>query len=104
MHYLLFYDYVEDYLQRRGEYRDQHLTVAWQAVARGELVLGGALAEPADTGILLFSGDSPAVAENFARADPYVKNGVVKQWRVRPWITVVGNDAATPVRPTAIRK
>ena len=104
MHYLLFYDYVEDYLQRRGEYRDQHLTVAWQAVARGELVLGGALAEPADTGILLFSGDSPAVAENFARADPYVKNGVVKQWRVRPWTTVVGNDAATPVRPTAIHK
>jgi uncharacterized protein YciI len=99
MHYLLFYDYVEDYLQRRGEYRDQHLTVAWQAVARGELVLGGALAEPADTGILLFSGDSPAVAENFAWADPYVRNGVVKQWHVRPWITVVGNDAATPVRP-----
>jgi uncharacterized protein YciI len=52
-----------------------------------------------EIGILLFSGDSPAVAENFAKADPYVKNGVVKQWRVRPWTTVVGNDAATPVRP-----
>jgi uncharacterized protein YciI len=99
MHYLLFYDYAADYLQRRGEFRDQHLTVAWQSVERGELLLGGALADPVDAGILLFRGESPAVAENFARADPYVKNGVVTNWHVRPWTTVVGNDAATPVRP-----
>jgi hypothetical protein len=69
-------------------------------VERGELILGGALADPVDTGILLSCGDSPAVAENFARADPYVKNGMVAHWHVRPWTTVVGNDAATPVRPS----
>jgi uncharacterized protein YciI len=61
--------------------------------------LGGALTDPVDNAVLLFQGDSPAVAERFAAADPYVKNGLVKGWRVRPWTTVVGADASTPVRP-----
>ncbi len=99
MHYLLFYDYVPDYLDRRAAYRDQHLAMAWRAVERGELLLGGALTDPVDSAILLFRGDSPAVAEDFARADPYVRNGLVTKWRVRGWSTVVGEEAATPVRP-----
>lgn len=97
MHYLMFYDLVPDYLQRRGEFRDEHLALARAAVARGELVLGGALADPADQAILLFKCDSPAVAEAFAKADPYVQAGLVKQWRVRPWTTVVGDTAEHPV-------
>ena len=99
MHYLLLYDYVPDYLERRAALREQHLVVAWQAVERGELLLGGALTDPVDSGILLFRGDSPAVAEDFARADPYVKNGLVTRWRVRGWTTVVGEQATSPVRP-----
>lgn len=99
MHYLLFYDVAPDYLARRGEHRSAHLALGWEAHARGELVLGGALAEPADGAVLLFRGDSPAVAERFAESDPYVRNGLVRSWRVRPWTTVVGADAATPVRP-----
>jgi uncharacterized protein YciI len=99
MHYLLFYDVVPDYAERRGEFREEHLTLAWQAHARGELLLGGALAEPSDGALLLFRGDSPSVAERFAASDPYVKNGLVTRWRVRPWFTVVGEDAAAPVRP-----
>ncbi len=101
MHYLLFYDVAPDYLARGAEYRGAHLELAWQAHARGELVLGGALADPVDGAILLFRGESPAVAEAFAAADPYVRNGLVRSWRVRPWTTVVGTDAATPVRPGA---
>ena len=69
-------------------------------VARGELVLGGALADPPDMAILLFQGESPEAAEAFAGADPYVRNGLVRSWHVRPWTTVVGDIAATPVRPT----
>ncbi len=69
------------------------------AVERGELLLGGALAEPADGALLLFAGDGPEVASAFAEADPYVRNGLVGAWRVRPWTTVVGRDAATPVHP-----
>jgi uncharacterized protein len=98
MHYLLFYEVADDYVPRRAEFRDAHLGKAWQASDRGELVLGGALANPADGAVLLFRGDSPEVAEKFARADPYVTSGVVKRWKVREWTTVVGEDAATPVR------
>jgi uncharacterized protein YciI len=98
MHYLLMYDLVSDYLERRGAYRDAHLALAWAASERGELVLAGALTEPTDCAVLLFQGDSPSAAEAFARADPYVLAGLVKSWRVREWITVVGERAAKPAR------
>jgi uncharacterized protein YciI len=98
-HYLLIYDVVPDYLQRRGEFRAAHLALAWKAADAGELVLGGAVDDPLDTAMLLFRGDSPAAAQAFATADPYVKNGLVRAWRVRTWNTVVGPNAAAPLRP-----
>ena len=101
MHYLLFYEVGEDYVSRRAEFRDAHLEKAWNASDRGELLLGGALANPVDCAVLLFRGDSPDVAEKFARADPYVTSGLVKGWHVREWATVAGEDFATPVRPKA---
>lgn len=97
MHYLLFYEVSEDYISRRAEFREAHLAKAWQASDRGELVLGGALANPPDAAILLFKGNSGEVAERFAKADPYVINGLVRRWYVREWTTVAGTDAATPV-------
>lgn len=100
MHYLMFYEYSADYLERRGEFREEHLTLAWESQARGELVLGGAFAEPADGAVLLFKCPSSEVAEQFAAADPYVKNGLVTSYRVRLWTTVVGRDADNPLRPT----
>jgi uncharacterized protein len=102
MHYLLLYEaVVPDYAARRAAFRDEHLRLAWEAHERGELMLGGAFAEPIDGAMLLFKGDSPSVAEQFAAADPYVRNGLVTKWRVRPWTTVVGDDAATPIgRPS----
>ena len=93
MHYLLMYDVVDDYVERRAPFRATHIALARDAIARGELVLGGALANPADGVVLLFKGDSPKAAEAFAEADPYVKNGLVTHWRVREWTTVVGRDA-----------
>ena len=100
-HYLLFYDVAPDYLERRAQYRSQHLAMAWEAHRRGELILGGALEDPVDGAVLLFSGDSPAVAVAFVERDPYVLNGLVTKWSVRPWTTVVGSTAATPVHPDA---
>ena len=94
MHYLLFYDVVPDYAERRLQLRAAHLAHARAAVDRGELLLGGALADPIDGAVLLFRADSPAVAEAFAAADPYVTNGLVTRWRVREWTTVVGDGAA----------
>jgi hypothetical protein len=99
VHFLLIYELAPDYLARRGEFRNEHLRLAWAAQERGEIVIAGALADPADQAVLLFTGDSPDAAERFARADPYVVHGLVTQWRVRPWTTVVGKDAANPVRP-----
>lgn len=101
MHYLLFYELAPDYLQRRPGFRNEHLKLAWAAHRRGELLLAGAFDPPAEGAALLFQGETPAVAEAFARADPYVTNGLVKSWRVRSWTTVVGEGAATPVRPVA---
>ena len=97
-HFLLFYELSPDYLERRGSCREEHLALTWEAVERGDLVLGGALSDPADRAVLLFQGDGPAAAEAFARADPYVTQGLVERWEVRPWTTVVGHAAATPVR------
>ncbi len=94
MHYLLIYDVVPDYEERRVPFRAEHLALGRAAHARGELVLGGALAEPIDGAVLLFRGDSPSAAVAFANADPYVRNGLVTRWRVRPWTTVVGDDPA----------
>ena len=94
MYFVLIYELVEDYLQRRPEFRAAHLTLARDAEARGELVMAGALAEPADQALLVFRASTPEVAEAFAAADPYVKNGLVRSWRVRPWTVVIGGAAA----------
>lgn len=99
MHYLLLYDVVDDYAERRVPYRTDHLAHARAAVARGDLVLGGALANPVDGTVLLFKGASPAAAEAFAAADPYVRHGLVTRWRVREWTTVVGADAEVALPP-----
>lgn len=99
VHYLLTYELAADYLERRGAWRDEHLRLAWAAQERGELVLGGAVEEPVDRAVLLFRGESREAAERFAAADPYVQHGLVTRWSVRPWKTVVGSDATSPVRP-----
>jgi uncharacterized protein len=75
----------------------QSLKGSWSS-CRGELVLGGALADPVDGSILLFKGASRAVAEEFAKGDPYVRNGLVTKWRVREWTTVVRPGAEHRVK------
>lgn len=97
MHFLLFYDYVPDVLERRPRFRGAHLAYAKAAMARGELVLAGAFADPVDGAALFFSAPSKDVVEAFARQDPYVLGGLVESWRVRAWTTVVGEGAANPL-------
>lgn len=98
-HFLLFYEVSADYLERRLQFRSAHLSHAWNAHSRGELVVAGALADPADGAVLMFKGEDASHAEAFARADPYVANGLVRRWHVREWTTVIGELAVTPVRP-----
>jgi uncharacterized protein len=98
MHYLMFYEYTPDYLERRTQFRAAHLKHAWGAQERGELILGGAYADPADGAALLFQCESSEIPERFAAADPYLQNGLVRRHWIRAWTTVVGQDATTPVR------
>lgn len=96
-HYLLTYELASDYLDRRAQFRDAHLRLAWGQAEQGSLLLGGAVGEPISSALLLFT--NAEAASDFANSDPYVQNGLVRSWRVDPWHTVVGQSAATPVRP-----
>mmetsp|Transcript_2061 Transcript_2061/g.6453 ORF Transcript_2061/g.6453 Transcript_2061/m.6453 type:complete len:264 (+) Transcript_2061:184-975(+) len=87
--HLLLYHYVDDAVNLRKPYRQAHLDLAQLAVGRGELLLGGALAQPVDGGILVFDGDAE-MAKSFAERDPYVQNGIVTDWHVREWTVVAG--------------
>ena len=94
MHYIPFYEVIENYVERRAQFRNLHLEQARKAHERGELVLAGALAEPVDGAVLVFR--SLAAAEAFTKTDPYVTNRLVTKWHIRKWATVVG-DGAAPV-------
>lgn len=94
MYLALFYDVVDDYLQRRGEFRDEHLALARDAHQRGELALAGAFTDPADSALLVWSTEDRAVVEHFVAKDPYVTNGLVAAWRIREWNVVVGAATA----------
>ncbi len=91
-YYALFYELVDDMVNRRIPFREEHLRLARESRERGELVLAGALTEPVDRALLVFHVDDKSKVESFARKDPYVVNGLAKKWEVRPWNVVVGNE------------
>lgn len=91
-YYALFYYVVDDFVSRRAPYREGHLRLAREAHRRGELLLAGALSDPADRALLVFRASDSSVAEDFARNDPYVTSGLVTRWEVRSWTVVIGNE------------
>ncbi len=91
-YFALFYDVIDNFVERRTPFRPLHLKNVREAYASGELVLAGALQNPPGA-LLVFKTDDPAVPERFAKADPYVQNQVVSKWTVRPWKVVSGNEA-----------
>ncbi len=92
MYYILFYQTIENYVERRIQYREKHLAFAQAAHDRGELILAGALDNPVDKAVLIFKGDDQSVAEKFVKNDPYVLNGLITSWEVRPWTVVIGGE------------
>jgi len=88
MYYILFYKTVENYIERRAPLRGDHLGLVSEFHNDGRLFMAGALAEPADGAVLIFRGDSPEAALEFVSRDPYVKNGLITEWSVRPWTVV----------------
>ena len=95
-YFILFYETADNYVEKRAPYRAQHLERAREAHARGELLIAGALADPADRAVLVFRAPDRRAVEEFAERDPYVLNGAVTRWEVRPWTVVIGNDPAEP--------
>jgi uncharacterized protein len=92
-YYTLTYEVVDDYVEKRAQYRQEHLGIAKEAHQRGELILAGAIGDPIDGALLVFRADDPSIAEDFARNDPYVLNGLVTRWQVKPWNVVIGGDS-----------
>ena len=88
----LIYDLADDYLERRGPLREEHLALARDAHRRGELTLAGAFSDPADRALLVWTTDDESVVTRFVAADPYVAHGLVTNWQVRTWNVVVGGD------------
>jgi uncharacterized protein YciI len=95
-YFILFYETADNYVEKRAPLRAQHLELAREAHARGELLLAGALAEPPDRAVLVFRAADRGIVEDFARRDPYVLNGAVARWEVRPWTVVIGDDLPEP--------
>ena len=95
-YHLLEYVLVDDYLVRRGSFREAHLALAREASRSVDLVLAGALAEPTDRAVLIWRTDDRPVIERFVNDDPYVRNGLVTSWTIRPWTVVVGEEPRQP--------
>ena len=89
-YYILFYTTVENYIEQRVQFREEHLALAKQEFELGNLVLAGAFDESADGAALIFKGETIKAAEEFAKNDPYVKNGLIKEWKVRELKVVIG--------------
>jgi uncharacterized protein YciI len=89
-YFVLFYEVVDDMITKRAPFRDEHLRLIREAHGRGEILMGGAVGDPPDGAVLIFRGESPSIAESFATRDPYVKNGLVTNWTVKPWTVVAG--------------
>jgi uncharacterized protein YciI len=90
-YYALFYHYVDDYMTRRGQFREEHLKLAKASNRRGEMILAGAFSDPPDKALLIFHVADKSIIEDFIKKDPYVQNGLVTKWEIREWTVVIGN-------------
>jgi uncharacterized protein YciI len=94
-YFALIYYVVDGFVSRRTAFREEHLRLVGEANRRGELLLAGALGDPVDRALLVFRTRDRSIAEDFARNDPYVINGLVARWEVQPWAAVIGNGSTT---------
>ena len=91
-HFALVYDVVENFVERRAPFRAAHLQLLRDAQTSGFLRWAGPLGDPPDGALLVCDADSAAAVEAFALSDPYVSEGLVTAWRVRPWNIVIGAE------------
>ena len=93
-HWLLFYELVDDYIDRRTPLRPAHLALAQKYVDAGTLLLAGAYVDPVDGAALAFRAEDRETVEQFVHSDPYVQHGLVTSWHIREWTVVIGSALA----------
>jgi hypothetical protein len=91
-YYTLIYHLVDDYMERRGQFREEHLKFAKELNGRNELILAGAFSDPPDKALLIFRVADKSVIEDFIKKDPYIKNGLIAKWEIRLWSVVIGEE------------
>ncbi|MBK9097960.1 MAG: YciI family protein [bacterium] len=89
-YYALNYHLTDDYMQRRPQFREEHLKLAKESNEKGEMILAGAFSDPPDKALLIFKVADKSVIEDFVKKDPYVNNGLIAKWEIRPWTVVIG--------------
>ncbi|KAG2450581.1 hypothetical protein HYH02_005082 [Chlamydomonas schloesseri] len=89
-YYLLEYKYVPDILEKRTPYRAAHIEGAKKQAEAGKMVMAGAFGETPEGALFVFRDTTPEDIEKFVKADPYVQNGLVPAWHIKPYAVVVG--------------
>jgi len=92
MYYILFYQYVDNIEEKRAPYRPDHLALAKSFNEAGNMPLVGVTGTPINGAILVFNVDNEAQVKEFVNQDPYVKNGLVTDWRIESWNIVIGSE------------
>lgn len=92
MHYLLFYQTVEGFIEKRAAFRSAHLDLVKELVAKGQIIMGGAMADPADEALIIFECEDESIPQHFVQHDPYVINALVKSWHIRPWNVAIKSN------------
>ena len=88
MKYVLTYRAVEDFLPLAQEFGAAHVARLHEFHDRGVLLMVGTFEEPMN-GDAMGIFTSREAAEEFVAGDPFVVNGVVAAWTVRPWYEVL---------------
>ena len=88
--YRLIYFVDADFIEKRAPYRQDHFTFLTPYFERGELIMGGAFDDLSEGVHIIFRADDRKVVEDFAINDPYVKSGIVIDWKVSQWNVAIG--------------
>ena len=88
MKYVLVYTSPPDFdMERAGAHLEAH-RARWKVFQdQGTLLMIGPFADPRDGAMAVFT--TAESAEQFARTDPFVLNGVVASWTVKEWQEVL---------------
>lgn len=88
MKYVLFYESADDVRTRAPAHLAAHRAHWADFRAAGTLLMIGTFGDPqAEGSMAIFT--SREAAEEFARSDPFVLNGVVRRWTVRDWAEAI---------------